>query len=56
MEFIGMNLSDFISNNLFPIACCIYMMTTNTKIVKENTEVTKELKQLLSDFLISKGA
>lgn len=48
-------LSDLISNNIFPIFCCLYMMTTNTKIVRENTEATKELHLLIKQLTAKVG-
>lgn len=43
-------LINLISNIGFPIACCVYMMVHNTKIVKENTETLKQLKTVIETF------
>lgn len=44
---------NIISNVGFPIACCVYMMTHNTKVVKENTDALNSMKSLI-ETLISK--
>jgi len=40
-----------IGNVGFPIACCVYMMVHNTKIVKENTETTKYLQTTIERLI-----
>lgn len=40
-------LIELISNVGFPIAVCVYMMTHNTKIVKENTDTINALKNVI---------
>lgn len=35
----------------FPIVCCGYMMLTMNKTLKENTNVTNKLYELLTAFL-----
>ena len=49
-----MEYTDFmqiIGNIGFPIACCVYMMVHNTKIVKENTETTKSLQNMIERLI-----
>ena len=48
-------LVEVVSNNLFPIVCCFYMININNKTVKENTAVTIELKDLIKQ-LVNKNA
>lgn len=52
MEF---NITDLISSVGFPIVCCIYMMTTNTKIVKENTDTLKGLQAVIEKLVTKIG-
>ena len=48
-------LMNLISNIGFPIACCVYMMTYNTKIVKENTDTLKSLKEVINTLIAKSG-
>lgn len=48
-------LINLISNIGFPIACCVYMMTHNTKIVKENTDMLKSLKEVINTLVMKMG-
>lgn len=48
-------LINLISNIGFPIACCVYMMTHNTKIVKENTDTLRSLKEVINTLLLKMG-
>lgn len=49
------NIVELISNVGFPIACCVYMMTHNTKIVKENTETINSLKAVIEKLIDKLG-
>lgn len=40
-----------IGNIGFPIACCVYMMVYNTRIVKENTDTTKSLQSMIERLI-----
>lgn len=44
-------LVNLISNIGFPIAMCVYMVTHNTKIVKEHTDTVKELKVVIEKLM-----
>ena len=50
MEFDISTLTTLVSNIGFPIVCCIYMITTNNKSIKENTEVVRSLKELINQM------
>ena len=49
------DLVNLISNIVFPIACCVYMMTHNTKIVKENTDTLRSLKEVINTLMLKIG-
>ena len=46
---------NLISNIGFPIAITIYMMVHNTKIVKENTDMLKSLKEVINTLVMKMG-
>ena len=51
MEEVPQVITPLITNVGFPIACCVYMMVVNNKTVKENTEATKNLIDLIKTFI-----
>lgn len=55
MEFDISVISQLIGSLGFPIVCCGYMMITNNKTVKENTEATNKLIVLIEKFLEKEG-
>ena len=46
---------NLISNIGFPIAITVYMMVHNTKIVKENTDMVKSLKEVINTLIMKLG-
>jgi preprotein translocase subunit YajC len=51
MEMV--QITQLISNLGFPIFVSIFMLTTNQKSQKENTEALNELKNLVQEFINS---
>lgn len=47
-------LTQLVGSLGFPIVCCGYMMITNNKTLKENTEAVNSLKETLKLFLLQK--
>lgn len=50
MEDISV-ITQLIGSLGFPIVACGYMMVTNTKVVKENTEATNKMVALVEKLL-----
>lgn len=46
-------IGELISTYGFPILCCIYMMTTMNKTLKEHTEKTAEMMSAMKESLTS---
>lgn len=46
---------NLISNIGFPIAIAVYMMVHNTKIVRENTDMVKSLKEVINTLIMKLG-
>ena len=53
MEFP--ELLDYIAQNGFAIAACIYMMVVNNKTVQKNTEATNKMISVMESVLARLG-